>query len=218
MGGNGSDRLVPVLDLDGGEGDVDDVAIGPVTGHLYPVPFRQHPVRRELDAGDKAENGVLEDKHEHRGENTHTAEQEDRRLAEKGGQNDDDRGDVENDLGHLDEALEWYLLGDGEGAVDLEYGIEQRVEGEETDDDHVDQGGAADPSDQLLGAAKRDGCEEEENDARGEVGEPEEDVVPEQAVVPIRLGSFDDGRGDLEQQTLGDKEGRSRQEDEKEQE
>ena len=51
--GDRRDGLVPVLDLDRVERDVDDVAIRSVLRHLDPVTHVDHVVAGDLDAGDE---------------------------------------------------------------------------------------------------------------------------------------------------------------------
>ncbi len=65
IGRNRGDRLVPVLDLDGGQCNVDDITVRPVAGHFNPVPFGEHLVGGELDSRHKTQDGILENQHEH---------------------------------------------------------------------------------------------------------------------------------------------------------
>jgi len=66
IGGNGGDGLVPVLNLDRRQRDVDHVAVGAVLGHLDPVANRHHVVGGDLYTRHETENRVLEDQHQNR--------------------------------------------------------------------------------------------------------------------------------------------------------
>ena len=60
IGRNGGDCLVPVLNFDCVEGDLDNAAVGAVIGHFNPVARTKHVMHDELDTGDETEDRVLE--------------------------------------------------------------------------------------------------------------------------------------------------------------
>lgn len=59
FGRNGGDGLVPVLHLDGMQGDVDDITVGIELWHLDPVTDAHDIAGRDLHAGHQRQQGVL---------------------------------------------------------------------------------------------------------------------------------------------------------------
>src|SRR5574344_13662 len=66
--GDGGDGVVPVADAHGGEGYVDDRSVRAAFRKFNPVAHVNQAERDDLNAGDEAENGILKDQHQYRGE------------------------------------------------------------------------------------------------------------------------------------------------------
>ncbi len=65
IGGDGGDGTVPVLHLDGGEGEVDDGSVGTVRGHLHPIADFHHLIGRQLNRSYKTKDRVLKHEQQH---------------------------------------------------------------------------------------------------------------------------------------------------------
>ena len=212
VGRDRGDRLVPVLDLDRGERDLDHVAVGAVLGHLDPVADPNHVVAGELDAGHEAEDRVLEDQQQHRGHRAQAAEE---RPGRSVGQRRDDQDDHENpeeDRDHLDVAPDRPLPGRFEGGlVDLDKRRNQRARGEGSRQVHVGQSRPQQegPQPLLLGKDDRRGVVEDQR--RHQVDQALEDPMFDQDVVPLDAGLAGDRANGSQDQAPGDLVGHDRQ-------
>ena len=127
MGGDGGDGLVEVLNFDGGEGYLDDVAIRTVFGHLYPISLANHVVDRELNSRHQPQNRILEDEKQNRGQGTQAREKVQGRLVQQDRQNENQARGVDHDFERLANALKRQLARKFTVLVELETGIDYRV-------------------------------------------------------------------------------------------
>ena len=95
-----------ILHLHRVQRDIDDIAIGIHARHLDPVAHAQHVVAGQLDAGDEAEDGVLEHQQQDRLHGAQPRQQQQRRLFDQHRDHQDRRTAVHRDLDHLDIALD----------------------------------------------------------------------------------------------------------------
>ncbi len=126
---DGRDRLVPVLDLDRVERDVEHVAVRIVGRHLDPVPLFHQVVGVDLEAGDEREQRVLKEQQQDRHHRTQAAEEHQRRLAGKERDAEDDADGDHDQLEQVQVALNGLAPVVAAPLIDLVDRIEQRVAG-----------------------------------------------------------------------------------------
>ncbi len=63
---NRGDRVIPVAHLNRRQRHIDHLPVGVMLRHHNPVTFTKHIVGRKLHTGDKTEDCVLENQHQHR--------------------------------------------------------------------------------------------------------------------------------------------------------
>ncbi len=122
------DGLVPVLHLDGMQRDIDHVAVGIELRHLHPVADADQVVGGDLYAGHQRKQGVLEDQHQHRRHCTEAGEQDQRRTVDQSGDDEDGGDRVDDDLHHLQIALDRVQAGVRSALVDHVDDVEHRAE------------------------------------------------------------------------------------------
>ncbi len=106
LGRNAGDGLVPVLHLDGMQGDVDDISVGIELRHFHPVADANQVIGGDLHTGDQRQQGVLEDQHQHGGHGAQAGEQDQRRAVDQCGDDENGGDRVQPDLDYLQVALD----------------------------------------------------------------------------------------------------------------
>ncbi len=190
IGGNGGDGFVEVLHLDGGEGDIDHVAVGAEFRHFDPVAPGDHPVCGQLHARDEPEDGVLENEHHHGGQRAETAEDQHRRFSDDRGYDKDRSRHEEEDFEDLDEALDGDLARDRKAPVNAFTDVEHRVQRQDGADNDVDLG---EDSDDVggCGIAEHRLPADPQHHAGDQLGDPAEDPAVDEFIVPGVFGPFD---------------------------
>lgn len=189
LGGDGGDGLVEVLHLDRVQGDVDDVAVGVELGHLDPVTDADDVVAGDLHAGHQGEQGVLEDQQQHRGHGAEAGEQDQRRAVDQGGDHQDDRDGVDDDLADLDIALDRLEPRRGPARIEHVDHVEGAAQGQ-GDGQHDE--GAADVlyhGDQGLGTPGHQFDADRQHQGRDDVGQPTDDAVVIELLVLTKGGA-----------------------------
>ena len=98
--------LVEVLHLDGGERHLSDISVGSILVHGYPVARAQHVVGSKLHAGNKAEDGVLEDQHYYGSRGSESGKNGSGALVDDDAHHEDKAHDDRQKIKHLIDALE----------------------------------------------------------------------------------------------------------------
>lgn len=98
--------LVEVLHLDGGERHLSYQSVGSIFGHGYPVARAQHVVGSKLHAGNKAEDGVLEDQHYYGSRGSESGKDGSGTLVDDDAHHEDEAHDDRQKIEHLIDALE----------------------------------------------------------------------------------------------------------------
>src|SRR5690606_31006068 len=130
LGRDAGDRLVPVLDLDRVQGDIDHVAVGIQLRNLHPVADTNQVVGGDLYTGHQRQQGVLEDQHQHRGHGAEAGQQDQRRAVDQGGDDEDGGDGVEHDLHHLQIALDRMQAGIRASLVEQIDDVQYRRQGQ----------------------------------------------------------------------------------------
>ncbi|MNV04748.1 hypothetical protein D3C71_950550 [compost metagenome] len=146
LGRDGGDGLVEVLHGDGVQGDIDHIAIGVLAGHLDPVAQPHPAIATDLHAGHQRQDGVLEDQHQHRGGRAQAGHQVTQVHAGQGGHDRQPGDDEDDDLGHLQVALDRLVARVGAALVEV-VGRIQRVRDRQRHGQ--DRPGLAGPDDQC---------------------------------------------------------------------
>lgn len=98
--------LVEVLHLDGGERHLSYKSVGAIFGHGYPVARAQHVVGSKLHAGNKSEDGVLEDQHHYGCRGSESGKNGSGALVDDDAHHEDKAHDNRQKIKHLIDALE----------------------------------------------------------------------------------------------------------------
>ncbi len=199
------DRVIEVRDLDGVQRDVDHRAVRAGRRHRDPVADPQHVVRRQLHAGDEAEQRVLEDQHQHRRHRADAGQQQADLLAGRITDHDERGRDEHHELDELHRAFQRQarLVAPGRAVRVFERG-QRRADGhrhEEHDqrEQHL--------VDDLRGQARNAGHRAEpelDHDERHDAVQPFEGAEFEQRVVDARGGQPRESRDHAKQQEMHD--------------
>ncbi len=81
--------------------------------------------------------------------------------------------------------------------VDIQARVEKGVQGQQANYDHVDLAGSLDHCNESLSGFEGYWSQQVDHNPRRKVGNPEEEAVIQQAIIPGRVGPLDNGRDDL---------------------
>ena len=201
VGGDGRDGLVPVLNLDGGQADLRDIAVRVAARYHDPVAQPHHVVGAELDARHEAEDGVLEDQHQHGGEGGQTAQQNGQPLAGDDADDDEHDGAPDHDGNYLGDDLDGLVLDAGDVFVDAVDAVHQRGDEQagSNDDPDVD-----DPVEDPHVVPAGRGDARAQDDRYDEAAQPVEEGLVEEPGAPVAARGTHDAADQPGQVFLGD--------------
>ena len=185
IGGDRGYRHVPVLHLDRGQRDIQNITVGTVFRHFYPVTACHHAVCGELDAGDESEDGILEDQHEDCGQCAQAAQQIQRCLVENDRYYEDDADEGRDQLDHLDKAAYGYVPGTLLRAVNIHDDVECCVQHEQTQHNHVNQHQLGDKPAGAVVSLQCNRCQQVDNDGRCKMPDTLEHLALQQCIIPV---------------------------------
>ncbi len=185
IGRDGGDGLVPVLHPHGGQGNIDDIAVGAVLGHLDPVPLPHQIHGGDLHPGHQAENGILEDQQQDSGHSPQPGDEEEGAAVGQLRQ-DEDEAEQENDqFDRLHQAADGQLLPRRAGAVDVHAGIEQRIEDQKAGQNEIDVVEARQQPEQLIIRRQHQRQTNGKDHRRQQMRDAIDDLVGDHVVVPL---------------------------------
>src|SRR5690606_25479131 len=158
IGRNGSNGLVPVLDFYRIQIDFLYEAIGAVFGHLNPVADAHHVVGGYLDAGHKAQDGVLENQHQDGRGCPHGGDENPDGFTGKQGKDHQPGKNVHDDADHLEVTFQRFVFEGILGTQVIPDGAQHRADNPYAQKDHVDVGNHLDRMDQF-----REMCQDDWN-------------------------------------------------------
>ena len=126
IGGNGCNGLVPVAYPYRVDGDLDNLSIGIITGHLYPVTHPDHIGAGQLDGGDKTEDGVAKHQHGHCGQAAHDRDESPRGAIGEDCDQKDNGKDIDNNPGRINIAADGFSGAAAQASIDGIDRVEQR--------------------------------------------------------------------------------------------
>lgn len=191
VGGNGRYGVVEIAHFDGREGDFLNGAVDVELVDGHPVSDAEHFVEGELDAGDQAEDGVLEDEHEDRGHGSESCRDAQGIIAQELGNKDDAaeaEGEETEELEDAHEMVLAELLHEGGGEV-LEEGSDE--EGDAEGDVGLRQAGDDDEGGGIIGI-EASGKEMIDDETGDEMAYGLKHGGVDEIVVPFGLGVADD--------------------------
>ena len=192
IGRYGGDGLVPVAHLDGGEGHLLHIAVGPVLGHGDPVAGAQHVVGRELYACHETHDGVFEHEHEHGGRGSQGGEYVAGILVDEDADHDDEGHADDHDLEHLVDALDGVVLEAVLMAGEVVQGREERAQQLGYDGYEVDEVDLEQEVERGVTVREGQGHEHGDEDGWHQAADILEQGVAEQDIVPSGTGGADE--------------------------
>ena len=207
------DRLVPVLDLDGMQGHLDNVAVRTESFHLDPVPDPDHVVTGDLYTRHERKDGVAENEQQDRGYSAESGEQAPGRPVDQRRYEEDRTDHVDGDLRNLGVGLDRTTLREGARRIGRRERRQERTNRRHADQDH---GGGDDLLNEGLDCRINSGNEldsQVKGNRRRQVRQGPKNVEPKQGVVEFGGGLPDQATDHRKKNALGDKVGDKREKD-----
>lgn len=182
--------LVEVLHLDGGERHLSDISVGSILVHGYPVARAQHVVGSKLHAGNKAEDGVLEDQHHYGSRGTESGKDGSGTLVDDDAHHEDEAHDDRQKIEHLIDALERTVAQLLVLAGYLVERMEKLADEEQRHHNEIDVAGLKQHGQHLAAGTEGKWQQGIPYDGRDDAAKGLHDAPVEQIVVPCGLGAL----------------------------
>ena len=95
MSGYSAHGLIPVLHLDGGEGNINYISVRSVLGHLDPVPLPHHIIGGQLNTGNQTKNHVFKNEQENRSQGSQTGKEINRGFIQQYGKDENNSRSID---------------------------------------------------------------------------------------------------------------------------